>query len=59
WLGSKNSHNDLIAAGAAMRDAVTNVLEQGIARTPDLGGSASTADIGRAVAERITAISKE
>lgn len=59
WLGSKNSHNDLIAAGAAMRDAVTDVLENGTARTPDLGGSASTSDIGQAVAKRILEISKD
>lgn len=58
WLGSKNGHNDLIAAGAAMRDAVTYVLENDAARTPDLGGSATTADIGRTVAERITASAK-
>jgi isocitrate/isopropylmalate dehydrogenase len=59
WLGSKNSHNDLIAAGAAMRDAVADVLENGIVRTPDLGGSSSTSDIGQAVARRILEISKE
>lgn len=59
WLGSKNSHNDLIAAGAAVRDAVTSVLEQNVARTPDLGGTASTADIGTAVAARIHKLAKE
>lgn len=58
WLGSKNSHNDLIAAGAAIKDAVGDVLEQNLARTPDLGGISSTADIGRAVAARISEIAK-
>lgn len=58
WLGSKNSQNDLIAAGAAMKDAVSDVLVQNLARTPDLGGSASTADIGQAVAQRISGIAK-
>lgn len=59
WLGSKNSHNDLIAAGAAIRDAVADVLENGTVRTPDLGGSASTSDIGQAVAKRVLEISKD
>ncbi|MFO0957674.1 MAG: 3-isopropylmalate dehydrogenase [Isosphaeraceae bacterium] len=41
----------LEASGPAgrVRDAVARVLAEGTPRTPDLGGSASTAEVGRAV----------
>jgi tartrate dehydrogenase/decarboxylase/D-malate dehydrogenase len=39
-------------AGAAVLKAIEKVLEQG-PKTPDLGGKASTGDLGKAVAECI------
>jgi len=40
------------ASGRRVRDAVETTLEQG-PRTPDLGGSATTADVTEAVVERV------
>lgn len=43
-----------VTAGAqAIRDAVQHVLRSGGPRTPDLGGTASTADVGLAVERQI------
>lgn len=58
WLGSRDGRNDLVAAGAALKDAVTDVLEQELARTPDLDGSSSTAEFGQAVAKRVLEIAE-
>jgi tartrate dehydrogenase/decarboxylase/D-malate dehydrogenase len=45
-------------AGRAAHDAILRAIETVLAngpRTPDLGGNASTSDLGRAVAALITA----
>jgi isocitrate/isopropylmalate dehydrogenase len=42
-------HLELTRAGAALRQAVAAVLRSGKARTPDLGGTARTADVAEAV----------
>ena len=39
-------------AGAAVLKAIENALQEG-PKTPDLGGKASTSDLGKAVAELI------
>jgi len=42
----------------AAHDAILRAIEQVLAagpRTPDLGGSASTPDMGRAIADRVAA----
>ncbi|MBF5000250.1 tartrate dehydrogenase [Nocardia sp. BSTN01] len=44
------------AAAAAVDRAVCDVLAAGKARTPDLGGTATTADLGTAIAERAAAL---
>jgi len=41
------------AAAAAVIDAIEALLRDGGPRTPDLGGKASTADVGKAIAEHI------
>ena len=43
-------------AGRAAHDAIVSAIESVLAqgpRTPDLGGSASTSDLGRAIAELV------
>ena len=54
WLGARHGRDDLSAAAAAFNAAVDAVLADGANHTPDLGGSANTADIGRAVAAAIS-----
>jgi tartrate dehydrogenase/decarboxylase/D-malate dehydrogenase len=44
-LGHKDAHDAILAA-------IEQVTEHG-PRTPDMGGKASTADVGRAVAEAL------
>ena len=42
--------------GRAAHDAIVNAIERVLAqgpRTPDLGGSASTSDLGRAITELV------
>ncbi|MFO0878978.1 MAG: isocitrate/isopropylmalate family dehydrogenase [Gemmataceae bacterium] len=46
--GMMLEHLGMDAAGKALRDAVAKVLAAGHPRTPDLGGKATTADIGAA-----------
>jgi len=46
WLGER-------AKGEAVESAVAAVVAEGRVRTYDMGGSASTLDMGRAVAERL------
>jgi 3-isopropylmalate dehydrogenase len=41
---------------AAIRTAIARVLAAGKPRTPDLGGNASTADVGRAVRQALEAV---
>ncbi len=54
WLGAGHGRDDLSAAAAAFNAAVDAVLADPANHTPDLGGSAKTADIGRAVADAVS-----
>ncbi len=54
WLGARHGRDDLSAAAGAFNAAVDAVLADGANHTPDLGGSAKTADVGRAVADAIS-----
>ena len=49
WLGEKHDDNDARAAGEMIEQAVEHVLKAGTTRTPDLGGTASTSEVGDAV----------
>jgi tartrate dehydrogenase/decarboxylase/D-malate dehydrogenase len=40
-------------AARAIEDAIARVLAEGKVLTPDLGGSASTAELGKAIADAI------
>jgi 3-isopropylmalate dehydrogenase len=53
WLGARHDRDDLIAAAKRFNDAIDRVLENPANHTPDLGGSAKTADVGDAVAAEI------
>jgi 3-isopropylmalate dehydrogenase len=46
-------HLALTAAAERVRRAVARVLQGSIARTPDLGGTATTAEVGRAVRDAL------
>lgn len=46
-------HLDLNAAGRAIREAVADLLAEGGPRTPDLGGTETTSEVGSAVVQRI------
>ena len=50
FLGRRDAHDALIAAIETVLDP-----RSGAPRTPDLGGTASTADVGRAIAEAVSA----
>ena len=54
WLGAGHGRDDLSAAAAAFNAAVDAVLADPANHTPDVGGSAKTADIGRAVADAVS-----
>jgi 3-isopropylmalate dehydrogenase len=49
WLGHKHSHSALISDGARLRDAVETVLKDGSVLTGDMGGTATTVQVGAAI----------
>lgn len=49
WLGHKHSHSALISDGARLRDAVETVLKDGSVLTGDMGGRATTVQVGAAI----------
>ena len=51
--GMMLEHLGMEKAGRALRDAVAKVLKAGSPRTPDLGGKATTADVGNACRESV------
>jgi 3-isopropylmalate dehydrogenase len=53
WLGARHGHEDLGRAANAFNAAVVTALADPANHTPDLGGKASTADVGAAVAAAI------
>lgn len=53
WLGHKHGESAMTNAGERLNNAVNSVVQEGIARTRDLGGSASTEDFGEAVRGRL------
>jgi 3-isopropylmalate dehydrogenase len=52
WLGRKHDEPRAVAAARAIGRAVDEVIESRISLTPDLGGTASTAEMGDAIAAR-------
>jgi len=54
WLGDKRGDKRLKDAWRGIDAAVDTVLVAKSVRTPDLGGSSSTAEFGDAVVEALT-----
>jgi len=52
-LGMMLDHLGASRGAEAVRKAAATVLAAGTPRTPDLGGSATTAEVGRAVREAL------
>jgi len=53
WLGQKNRDDRLHRAADAIVSSIESVFEQDGVMTPDLGGTASTVEVGERVADRI------
>ncbi len=49
WLGERNGDTDATTAGRRIESAVAEILRDGKVLTPDLGGKATTAQMGDAV----------
>jgi 3-isopropylmalate dehydrogenase len=53
WLGRRHDEPRAVAAARAIERAVDEVIETRTSLTPDLGGSATTAQMGDAIAARV------
>jgi 3-isopropylmalate dehydrogenase len=53
WLGERYAADPCLRAARVMRESVNEVLGQGVL-TPDLGGTASTQDVGMKVTEAVS-----
>ncbi len=53
WLGRRHSDPPATAAAHLIEQAVHHTISQNIARTPDIGGSATTEEFGQAVTHAI------
>lgn len=53
WLGSRHRDAQALEAAQKIEEAVTRVLAEGKVRTPDIGGSAKTWEVGDAIVERL------
>ena len=53
WIGEKRDDDRLGAAGKSINMAVDAVLGEGKARTPDIGGSSTTEQVGNTVAQKV------
>jgi 3-isopropylmalate dehydrogenase len=57
WLGHKHNEPRAVEAAAVMERAMEHVISEGRVLTPDLGGKASTSQMGDAVAAAVDAVS--
>jgi len=53
WLGRRHNEPMAIAAAGLIENAVDRVIAEGRVLTPDLGGTASTRDMGDAIAQAV------
>lgn len=53
WWGQRRGDDAAREAARRIEAAVARVLNEGTVRTPDLGGTATTADMGRAIIDRL------
>jgi 3-isopropylmalate dehydrogenase len=49
WLGDRHGDKSCLRAAARVEQAVSSVLEEGKARTRDMGGVTSTSEMARIV----------
>jgi 3-isopropylmalate dehydrogenase len=54
WLGERHHDSACLSAGRMIEQAVAETLATGKAFTPDLGGTASTMDVARAIADALS-----
>src|SRR5580765_4706966 len=55
WSGALMlRHLGASEAADAIEDAIAKTLAESVVRTPDIGGSSSTAELGEAIAQRLT-----
>jgi 3-isopropylmalate dehydrogenase len=59
WLGNKNNDQELLNASVVIDQAVAEHLKYGKELTYDLGGTASTSQVGTSIAQRISDILSE
>ena len=57
WLGDRHRDNDALQAAVSIEEAVAAVLKDGAVTTPDLGGTATTTEVARAVASALEPLS--
>ena len=55
WIGRKQNQNEIVEAAMAMERAIDAALGDAAGRTPDIGGSQSTLEVGQLVASLIGA----
>lgn len=53
WIGEKREDNRLSRAGRRIDEAVDEILSEKTIRTPDIGGSSSTIQVGDAITAKI------
>jgi 3-isopropylmalate dehydrogenase len=53
WLGFRHRDTQALEAAQKIEEAVTRVLAEGKVKTPDIGGSAKTWEVGDAIVERL------
>ncbi|MEU6131654.1 isocitrate/isopropylmalate dehydrogenase family protein [Saccharopolyspora sp. NPDC047091] len=56
WLGRRREDQGAVRAGALIERAVDAALQNPAGRTPDLGGTASTAQVGDAIVRELTGL---
>jgi isocitrate/isopropylmalate dehydrogenase len=59
WLGNKNNNEELLNVSAVVDQAVAEHLKFGNELTYDLGGTASTSQVGVSISQRISDILSE
>ncbi|MBS7623733.1 isocitrate/isopropylmalate dehydrogenase family protein, partial [Candidatus Bathyarchaeota archaeon] len=52
WIGKRHDDADATRAAEVIGRSVREVLREGVFRTPDLGGSSKTSDVGDAIANK-------
>ncbi|MEM6469170.1 MAG: isocitrate/isopropylmalate dehydrogenase family protein [Planctomycetota bacterium] len=54
WLGDQQSDQGCLEAAVRLENAVAHVLKVGAIKTPDIGGSSSTTEVAKAIAEALS-----